>query len=839
MILSQSNSCVPPSSTYSSDSELNNALHVLLDNEKVSQEDTVASAPYIFDPLFPLISLPQTTDLLPQSTSSNLLSQEVSQSTSMSVDTLQPPTSTAHGTVSNSMPIEDSSTTLSLSNSCVLPSSTYSSDPDLNDALHALTRCSQENSETCDGMDPYTFDLFFPVIPLSQTTDLLPQGTSQFASKEQGVDTFQPSKSTAHSHHSNLDSLPMFSSNLPSSPALPPSTYSSPKLRSVNSKNTSREKMAFETEWIRSFDLFSLIPLLESVDLLSQGMSQPVSMERRVQPPTSTAHGTVSDRLPAVPIVESNTTLSQSNSCVPPSSTYFSDPELNDVQRAFLDDENCGQESRETSDGMDPYILDLLLRIPLIPLPQTTNLPPQESSQSASKEQGVDTLQPISSTAHSQLSSLDGSCTTEKVVSEMEPVFDLFSLIPLPQTTNLPPQESSQSASKEQGADTLQPVSSTAHSQLSSLDGSCTTEKVVSEMEPVFDLFSLIPLPQTTNLPPQESSQSASKEQGADTLQPISSTAHSQPSSLDGSCTTEKVVSEMEPVFDLFSLIPLPQTTNLLPQESSQSASKEQGADTLQPISSTAHSQPSSLDGSCTTEKVVSEMEPVFDLFSLIPLPQTTNLPPQESSQSASKEQGVDTLEPIMSTAPPHHLPVDQTTNIQREMGTASPCAQCSHSSVHEDKDNASVYTHTNPDPPHSLEESIQATSGEQFMASSFSSASPSTETASQMEAESNVEAQDCTNRKGKPKKALSVIQQKRQRMLNKVSALHYRQRKKERMSDLDVRKEQLEAENARLKEQVSVLTTEIAKLKRLSKTQKAKFCPFFLHSICNKIKQL
>ena len=223
-------------------------------------------------------------------------------------------------------------------------------------------------------------------------------------------------------------------------------------------------------------------------------------------------------------------------------------------------------------------------------------------------------------------------------------------------------------------------------------------------------------------------------------------------------------------------------------------------------------------------------MEPVFDLFSLIPLPKTTNVLPQES-QSASKE--LDTFQTIMSTAPPHHLPVDQAP-IQREVGTL--CSQYSHSSLHKD---VSVNTRANPDPPPppSLAESIQATSGEQFMTNSISSASSCTETASQTEAESNIAVEDCTNGKGKPKKALSVMQLKRQRILNKVSALHYRQRKKERMSDLDVRKEQLEAENTRLKEQVSVLTTEIAKLKRLSKTQKAKFCPFFLHSTCNKIK--
>ena len=618
MTLSQSmNSCIPPSSS-SSDSELNNALPVLLDSEKDSgQENTVESAPYIFDPLFPLNPLPQTTDLLPQSSNPpHVLSQEErrSQSASMwSVDTL-PPTSIAHGTVSNSMPVEDSSTTLSLS----------------------------------------------------------------------------------------------------------------------------------------------------------------------------------------------------TNSCLVPSLTYSSDPEVNDVLRGFIDDENhCGEESREVSDCMDPHILDLLLQIPLIPLPQTTNI------ESAYKEQGVDTFQPISFTAHSQPSS------SEKVVSEMEPVFDLFSPIPVPQVTNLPAQKSSQSASKEEG---VEPISSTAHSQSFDLSGSCTTQMVVSAMEPVFDLFSLIPLPQVTNPPPQESVQSASesKEQRVDTFQPFSSTEHSHPSSLDRLYNTDKEVSEMEPIFDLFSLIPLFQPTNLPPQESSQSASKDQD------VSSAAHSHPFSLADLCTTEKEVSEMEPVVDLFSLIPLPEITDVLPQESSQSAS-EQEVDTFQTIISTAPPHHLPVDQAL-VQGEMGTL-----CSHSSLHKD---VSVNTHANPDPPPpSLAESIQATSGEQVMTNSISSASPCTETTSQTEAESNIEVEDCTSGKGKPKKALSVMQLKRQRMLNKVSALQYRHRKKERMSDLDVRKEQLEAENTRLKEQVSVLTTEIAKLKRLSKTQKTKFCPFFFHSTCNKIK--
>ena len=283
------------------------------------------------------------------------------------------------------------------------------------------------------------------------------------------MDTIQPSKSTAHSHHS---SLYMSRSNLPSSPELPSSSYSSPELHSVNNKNSSRENGPFGTEGIYPFDLLSLVPLPDSVDSLSQGTSQPVSTEQRVNPPTLTAHGTistsqpvsteqrvqpststanrtVSNRLPAaVSIVASNiASLSQSDTgCVPPSaSTYSSDPELNDVVYALIDNESCGRESSETSDSMDPYIFDLLFQIPVVPLPQTqtSNLPPQESSQSASKaEQGVDTLQPVLSTAHAEPVSLNNSCTTEKMMEPLPQFFDLFSLIPFPQATNLLPQES-------------------------------------------------------------------------------------------------------------------------------------------------------------------------------------------------------------------------------------------------------------------------------------------------------------------------------------------------------------------------------------------------------------
>ena len=202
---------------------------------------------------------------------------------------------------------------------------------------------------------------FFPLIPLLQVSDLLPRETSKFASKEEGVDTFQPS--TLRSHHSCLDKS---RADLPSSPVLPLLSHSSP------SKNSSRKSMPFETGWICPFDLFSLASLPERVDSLSQGTSQPMSTEQCVQPPTSTAHGTISDCLPAaVPVVESNTALSQSNSCVPPSaSTYSTDPELNDVVSALIDNESSVGECTETSDRMDPYIFDLLLQIPLMPPPQ-------------------------------------------------------------------------------------------------------------------------------------------------------------------------------------------------------------------------------------------------------------------------------------------------------------------------------------------------------------------------------------------------------------------------------------------------------------------------------------
>jgi len=188
-------------------------------------------------------------------------------------------------------------------------------------------------------------------------------------------------------------------------------------------------------------------------------------------------------------------------------------------------------------------------------------------------------------------------------------------------------------------------------------------------------------------------------------------------------------------------------------------------------------------------------------------------------------EQGADMLQPPTSTASPHLLPGDKVTNMCRDK--ISPSRQCSHSSTPEDEDITSVCTHINPDPPGTPAESlcIQSASTEQSKAGSFSPVPPSafhlkknemtekssTETSSQMEVDSSVEAHNCMKKKQK----LGSVVQQRQRRLNKVCALHYRQRRKERESELAVRMEELEAENTRLKDRVSALTTEIDKMKK------------------------
>ena len=102
-------------------------------------------------------------------------------------------------------------------------------------------------------------------------------------------------------------------------------------------------------------------------------------------------------------------------------------------------------------------------------------------------------------------------------------------------------------------------------------------------------------------------------------------------------------------------------------------------------------------------------------------------------------------------------------------------------------------------------------------------------ETPSQMKANLTVKIRSRSNEKQSP---IKTARKERKRKLNKISAVHYRQKKKEEQSILEERREQLEAENLRLKEQVSALIAEITDLKQSSqKTQKKKSCSFFLFS--------
>lgn len=338
-------------------------------------------------------------------------------------------------------------------------------------------------------------------------------------------------------------------------------------------------------------------------------------------------------------------------------------------------------------------------------------------------------------------------------------------------------------------------------------------------------LFPLTPLPRSTDLPSQGVSQPASIEQVVDTLQPPSASAQSHLSSLDCLCPLPMANSNLPPS-------PMPNTTAL---------------------PSSAYSNPETCafnNENSSSEKMSTEMEYLFDLFPLIPLSQSTDLPSQGVSQPISMEQRADMLRPPISSAPPHLLPDNQMTDMQKEK--SSPSSQCSHSSMPEDEDVTPVCTHINRNPPGISAKSLcnQSTSTEQSIARSFSSVPPSayhlkknimteessTETSSQMEAYSSVEAQNCMNKKLEIV-SVATEKQQRQRKLNNVSALHYRRRRKERESDLEVRIKQLGAKNKRLKEQVSVLTTEIDKMKiLLRKTQKTKVCPFFLHSTCGKL---
>ena len=592
-----------------------------------------------------------------------------------------------------------------------------------------------------------------------------------------------------------------------------------------------------------------------------------------LQPSTSLCAPSDHDNLPALPILESGTTSSQSSNCTPLSSTNSSDPELNDSLHALLN--MCSGEA--VSDGMTPSSFDLFhFPFSLIPLLHSTELPSRGVSQPASIEQVLDTLQPPTSSAQSHLSSL--ACLYPSPMAN--------SNLPLPPKPN-----------------TALPSSAYSDPEMCTFNNeNSSTEKMTTEMEYLFDLFPLIPLPQSTELPSQGMSQPPSAEQGVDrstvhstvcgslhtltildssttsqqpsNCSPVSSTPEPETNSALNALIDDKVCSQedkmasgdMTPSISdlslfLFPLSPLLHSTELPSRGVSQPASIEQVLDTLQPPTSSAQSHLSSYSDPevCTVnensnrEKMAPEMGCIFDLFPLIPLSQITDLPSHGVSQPTSMEKRANMLQPPTSSAPPHLLPGDQVTDMQREKSSPSP--QCSDSSVPEDEDITPVCTHINPDPPGIPAESlcIQSASTEQSIARSFSPVPPSayhnvmteessTETPSRTGADSSVKAQNCMNKKQKLE-IVSVVteKQQQQRRLNNVSALHYRQRRKERERDLKVRMKQLGAKNKGLKMQLSALTTEIDKMKKLSQkmlqnTQKTKVCPFFLNSTCSKL---
>ena len=310
-------------------------------------------------------------------------------------------------------------------------------------------------------------------------------------------------------------------------------------------------------------------------------------------------------------------------------------------------------------------------------------------------------------------------------------------------------------------------------------------------------------------------------------------------SDLEMNSDRETVESEMGCIlFDLFPLTPLPQSTELPSQGVSTPALPSSG--------------PTVSNENSSREKTTADMEFLINLFPLIPFPLNAELQSPEVPQPMSKERRADMIRSSTPSVTSDPLPSDQATIVPGEISSPSPLS--SHSSTPENDDTISVI---NPDPPAVQTENlcIHSALTETSIARSFSPVHPSadhleknvttedssTQTGSQMEADSNIEAQTCNEKIEKLEKIVSIVttdKQQRQRRLNNVSALHYRRRRKGRESDLELRMKELGATNKRLKEKVSDLTTEIHKMRRLlqqSKTREpTKVCRFFLNSTCS-----
>jgi len=247
-----------------------------------------------------------------------------------------------------------------------------------------------------------------------------------------------------------------------------------------------------------------------------------------------------------------------------------------------------------------------------------------------------------------------------------------------------------------------------------------------------------------------------------------------------------------------------------------------------------------------------------------LPLPLCANLLPQRMSHSREKERDLqrdksDTEKRVASemgvctsTDFPVHssLPADLSdqSGLQHSSLLTQSCRVHSPQSSYlsQPKDDTQCM-HINPDAHYTLTEPLPIQSASQqtmvrlpspfdlkknpLTEVSCSETPPQlcSETPSQMKANLTVKIRSRSNEK---QSLIKTARKERKRKLNKISAVHYRQKKKEEQSILEERREQLEAENLRLKEQVSALIAEITDLKQSSqKTQKKKSCSFFLFS--------
>ena len=595
--------------------------------------------------------------------------------------------------------------------------------------------------------------------------------------------------------------------------------------------------------------LFPVGSLPSSADMLSQGLTQTSSVEGRtdsLQYSTSTAPSSL-DGLRVLP-----TSNSPNSSAVPLSMT--SSP----GGLCAVSSGNSTAQDNETP-NMDCFF-DLLS---LIPFPPSTDLPSEEV-------QGRDTLQQLPastslSTASESLptlSAVEQSSTTATTASSQPPtsnfaprlssdeispyLFDLPSfLFPLPQTSDLalPSQYGvlSQSALECQPVDLLHPPTSLTQFRdqgaLNSEDSNwedSNWEKMTPELEYFLDLISLIPLAPSTDLPSQGISQPTGMEQGISQPPTGMEQGASQPTGMEqGATGMEQGISQptgMEQgATGMEQGISQPPTG--MEQGVSQPTGMEQGVSQPptgmeQGISQPPTGMEQGVSQPTGMEQGVSQPTGMEQGIS-----QPTGME-QGVSQPTTREQGTSTDQGVPecmsveqnmqgpSTTSQHLLPIgDQLSHLQREKSIPSP-SQFSPSGTCTPADSVSNHSaSTDQSTAGSLPPSPQSDNFHSVRTEEYSAETPSQAKGVQP--------------LSKEKRTLSAAQKLQQRKVNKVSALHYRSRKKDKESCLEVRRKELEDTNAQLKEQVSALTAEIERLRQ--NTKNTKTCSFFLHSTCNK----